>query len=63
MTTECYYGGCKYHGSKSDPEEGPFCFEEECKATQEEIVGFQLEREIFLRDLKERMNARSNKGD
>lgn len=36
MTIECYYGNCRFHGTHGG-DEGPFCFEEECKATEHEI--------------------------
>lgn len=36
MTIECYYGDCRFHGTQSG-DEGPFCFEEECRATEHEL--------------------------
>lgn len=39
MTIECYYSECKYHGTH-DGEEGPFCFEYECRATPDELDQF-----------------------
>lgn len=45
MATECYYGDCRFHGSQeSPPEEGPFCYERECRATEQEIRLFEVER-------------------
>lgn len=48
MTIECYYSQCPKHSTHTDPDEGPFCFESECIATEQEIkfyaVGRRLER-------------------
>lgn len=49
MTIECYYGDCPHHGNQSG-DEGPFCFEPECKATEQEIKWFGK-----LRTLQERV--------
>lgn len=48
MTIECYHGNCKYHGAQ-EGEEGPFCFEDECKATEEEQTKLDEERRIYLK--------------
>lgn len=47
MTIECYFGTCKYHGIHSG-EEGPFCFEEECKASDYELQLHGRIRELEL---------------
>lgn len=47
MTIECYYGECKYHGTQSG-DEGPFCFEEECRATSYEITLLEAIRKQYL---------------
>lgn len=47
MTTECYYAMCLHHGIHSG-EEGPFCFEPECKATTADIARFaSIKRETL----------------
>ena len=46
MTIECYYGDCRYHGTH-DGEEGPFCFEAECKATEHELKLHGLIRKAY----------------
>lgn len=51
MTIECYHGTCKYHGNK-DGEEGPFCFETECQASQKELQAFEIIRQEYLRKIK-----------
>ena len=50
MTIECYFGTCKYHGIHSG-EEGPFCFEEECKASDYEIQLHGRIRELEQGDI------------
>lgn len=47
MTIECYKNKCPYHSSHFDPsEEGPFCYEEECR---EEDTLVNWNRTIRLR--------------
>lgn len=31
MTIECTISKCKYHSCHTEGEEGPFCYEDECK--------------------------------
>lgn len=45
MTIECYYGSCRFHGTQSG-DEGPFCFEPECKATEHEIKLLEQIRKV-----------------
>ena len=49
MTIECYYSTCKYHGCQSDPDDGPLCFENECRASQKELQAFEVIRQEYLR--------------
>ena len=44
MTIECYYTACPYHDN-----EGPFCYEDDCLATPDEIVIYDLTRRLELR--------------
>lgn len=54
MTIECYYGNCPHHGCNMiQPEEGPFCFEEECKASKAEIQRWELKR---VQDTMQKVN-------
>lgn len=50
MTIECYFDACPHHGVHSG-DEGPFCYEEECKATDQEIKWFghirNLEQQLW----------------
>jgi len=41
MTIECYYGDCQYHAPDDD---GPFCYENHCKASDKELVVFERKR-------------------
>ena len=53
MPIECYYRWCKYHGVHDpDPRfnEGPFCYEEDCHATKEDILIFSQKRKEELKD-------------
>ena len=36
MTIECYHWACKHHSHHSGKEEGPFCFEEKCRWTNQD---------------------------
>lgn len=47
MTIECYYDACPHHGTHSG-DEGPFCFEADCKATDQEIKWFGQIRTLQL---------------
>jgi hypothetical protein len=49
MTALCYYQWCKYHSIHDEPDEGPFCFEEECRATAEELDAFAILRKEELK--------------
>jgi len=51
MSIECYYSACKYHGCHTAPDDGPFCAERECKATPEQLIVFQKQREEFLKGI------------
>lgn len=33
MTIECHNGNCSYHSIHTDPDNGPFCDERECRLT------------------------------
>lgn len=44
MTIECYYKWCKYHSIHDEEDEGPFCFEQECRATPAELNSFAILR-------------------
>lgn len=41
MTTECYYAECPHHSANDPNEEGPFCYEPECKASTGELWLYQ----------------------
>lgn len=47
MACECYYPQCPHHGTQeTPPDEGPFCHEPECKATDEQLEQWGRERRI-----------------
>ena len=48
MAIECYYRDCRFHSNQTDPDDGPFCDERECRATCKEIEAFALIRQQFL---------------
>lgn len=56
MTTECYFSSCKHHSNQTDPEDGPFCYEKDCKATPEEEAKFRKEREAYLKTIYPELN-------
>ncbi len=41
---ECYYSSCKYH-----PKDEPFCNEDDCRATEDELKVFKQERADYLK--------------
>jgi len=47
VTIECYYGKCKYHA-----DDGPFCDEEDCRATKEELEVYGKSRAEYLKGLQ-----------
>jgi len=53
MTIECYFSECKYHSCHDPNEEGPFCYEETCNASEEEIETFNKTRGDFLKRIKQ----------
>jgi len=50
MTIECYYSDCLYHSCHEIGQEGPFCYEEECKATEYEQEQFEMQRRLLLNE-------------
>lgn len=36
MTIECHYWRCNHHSYQEYPNEGPFCFEKECRVSEAE---------------------------
>lgn len=44
MTTECYFGTCPHHSG-----EGPHCDEPQCRASEEDLERYQLERRLIAR--------------
>ncbi len=50
MTTECYYSACPHHSIHDEHDEGPFCFEPECKATPVQLEEYG--RKLSLERLK-----------
>lgn len=48
MAIECYYKWCPYHSFHDLNEEGPFCYESECKASEEESKLFEGYRKTEL---------------
>jgi len=49
MTIECYYIECPNHSVNADPDEGPFCYEDNCVRSAEERVVFQANRNAMLK--------------
>lgn len=41
MTTECYHSKCKFHPNQTDPDDGPFCYEDDCRLSVEEADDFR----------------------
>ena len=56
MTIECYYTHCPYHISHFD-EEGPFCFEKECRANSEQLKIYAGLRKTYLESLGKQLNT------
>ena len=48
MSIECYFHQCSHHSSHYDMDNGPFCDERECIATDEQIAEYAVLREQRL---------------
>ena len=49
MTIECYYHQCPKHSNWNEPDEGPFCYQEQCVATIPELDLYALGRSLELK--------------
>ena len=56
MTIECYYKWCSFHSSQIDPDNGPYCFEECCRASTEELKEYAEKRAKELIEYENRFN-------
>ena len=54
MTIECYYSWCPYHSNNTDSEDGPFCYENECKADDKSLSRYERLRKEELQMIKEK---------
>lgn len=45
---ECYFGECRYHENAKGTDDGPFCCEDECRATDAELEIFIQQRKEYL---------------
>lgn len=48
MTIECSYKDCQYHSHHTLPDDGPFCDEERCLASEAELTEFGYNRKYEL---------------
>lgn len=44
MAAECHYTTCPFHDKQT-----PFCYEEKCKATREELKTYELAHRLKLK--------------
>jgi hypothetical protein len=49
MTIECYFSGCPFHSCNEPGQEGPFCYEEDCRATMNQVEAYEKERMEYLK--------------
>jgi len=49
MTIECYYKQCPFHSSNTGDDDGPYCHEPKCHATDSECTEWQAERDAELK--------------
>lgn len=50
MSIECYYGDCKFHSNNTGYiDDGPYCHEAHCKASDKELVEFEKKRREDLK--------------
>lgn len=56
MTIECYYTACPFHSAHQPDGEGPFCDEEDCRATAVQRHHYDKIRSLYLYHLKKRMD-------
>jgi len=57
MTIECYFRWCPRHSIHDDPEDGPFCYEGKCKATDIEIESYKKLRKEELAEYRKKALA------
>lgn len=57
MTTECYFKQCPFHSTHSDKDDGPYCYERKCLATDEKCIQWQAERDAELAANKREVKA------
>ena len=44
MTIECYYSACPFHSINHEIDQGPFCFEEECRVNHAYLKTIEKQR-------------------
>lgn len=50
MTIECYHKDCPNHSHQTNKDDGPFCYQDNCTATQEQIIIFDAKREKEIKE-------------
>lgn len=50
MTIECYYDKCPNHAIHLDSDEGPFCYQNKCTATEEQTNEYAILRNNYLKE-------------
>jgi hypothetical protein len=48
MTIECYTKACPYHTCHTDPEDGPFCYEDNCRFVSGAEVFAEIRESILF---------------
>lgn len=52
MTIECYYKWCPHHEyNQQNGDDGPFCYQPKCLASEEDIRAYQELRKAYLADI------------
>jgi hypothetical protein len=52
MCIECYYDKCPFHSIHADKDEGPYCYEDECRASEEQLQIYDEIRKSYLQENK-----------
>lgn len=57
MTIECYFKECPHHSSQTEKDDGPFCYQESCLATKEQLIDFGVQRGKEIEEMYKEMKV------
>ena len=57
MTIECYFKECSHHSYQTEKDDGPFCYQESCLATKEQLIDFGVQRGKEIEEMYKEMKV------